>query len=402
MPSDLHQHDSDSHPPPGNLLLVLAAMVSLGPLAIDMYLPAMPGLVQALDTDTRRVQLTISSFLLGFSLFHLICGPLADRFGRRPVILTGLAVFVLASVACATANSIEELIVYRFVQGLGACVGPTLGRTVARDRYGPTSAARALSYIAMIMALAPAVAPSLGGIMLTVLPWPSVFLALALYAAVVWALVAFSLPESLPMRQALHPLNVLSNYGELLKDSRYRQTAIASALLYAGMVAFLSGASFVFIDMMGVPLKYFGALFLTTVAGYIGGSGASARLALRRSSEAIMTLGVRLAALGAAAMLVAPMLWFHPVSIIIPMALFALALGLVLPHAMAAALREFPEMAGTASALFGFIQMGLSAATGIIVGTWLDNTPFPMTLTILVCSLLSWWLIERLAKNDVA
>lgn len=396
------QPTDSSDAPPGSLLIMLAAMVSLGPLAIDMYLPAMPGLVQAMDTESGHVQLTISSFLLGFSLFHLVCGPLADRFGRRPIILVGLGVFVLASVACATATSIEELIAFRFIQGLGACVGPTLGRTVARDRYGPTGAARALSYIAMIMALAPAVAPSLGGIMLTVLPWPSIFLALGFYAAVVFIVIAIRLPESLPVQQALHPLHVLGNYRELLRDERYRQTALASALLYAGMIAFLSGASFVFIDMMSVPVQYFGSLFLTTVAGYMGGSAASARLALSRSSEVIMVLGVRLATLAALGMVAAPLIWFHPTSIILPMALFALALGLVLPHAMAAALREFPTMAGTASALFGFIQMGLSAGTGVVVGSWLDRSPLPMTLTILACSLLSWWLIERLRRTDMA
>ncbi|MEE4658997.1 MAG: multidrug effflux MFS transporter [Halieaceae bacterium] len=388
--------------PPGSLLLILAAMVSLGPLAIDMYLPAMPGLVDALSTSTREVQLTISSFLLGFSLFHLFCGPLADRYGRRPVILGGLTVFVLASVACATATSIEALIGYRFLQGIGACVGPTLGRTVARDRYGPTGAARALSYIAMIMALAPAVAPTLGGLMLTVLPWPSVFLALAVYAGVVTVVVALRLTESLPERQALHPLHVLGNYRLLLRDSRYRRTAAASALLYAGMVAFLSGSSFVFIEMMGVPLEYFGALFITTVAGYVSGSAASARLTRKYSSETIMLLGARLAVVAATAMVASPMLWFHPASIVLPMALFAMALGLVLPHAMATALREFPQMAGTASALFGFIQMGLSAFTGVLVGTWLHSTPLPMTLTILGCALVSWWLIERLDRTDMS
>ncbi len=392
----------DSESPPGSLLIILAAMVSLGPLAIDMYLPAMPGLVDALDTTTSRVQLTISSFLLGFSLFHLVCGPLADRFGRRPIILLGLAGFVLASLACATATTIEELILYRFIQGLSACVGPTLGRTVARDRYGPTGAARALSYIAMIMALAPAVAPSLGGIMLTVLPWPSVFIALAVYAGIVGIIVAVRLPESLPSRQALHPLSVFRNYRTLIVDARYRETALASALLYAGMVCFLSGASFVFIDMMGVRLEFFGALFVTTVAGYITGSAVSARLAVKRDSEFIMHFGVRLAVVGAASMVVTPFLWFHPASIIGPMALFALALGLVLPHAMAVALREFPDMAGTASALFGFLQMGLSAGAGALVGSWLTTSPLPMTATILGGSLLSWALIARLRHRDMA
>ena len=392
---------SPDTPRPG-LLVTLAALVALGPLTIDMYLPAMPGMVDALSTDSSRVHLTISAFLLGFSVFHLACGPLADRFGRRPVLLGGLALYVAASVACASAETIEQLILYRFVQGVGACVGPTLGRTVARDLYGPTDAARALAYIAMIMALAPAVAPTLGGLMLTVLPWTSIFLALGIYAAVVTVIVFLHLPESAPERQALHPAHIARNYLTLARDSRYLLTTVASALLYAGMVAFLSGSGFVFIDMMGVPVEYFGALFLTTVAGYILGNALSTRLSALRSSEAVMRYGVRWAMLGAAGMVAAPWLWFHPTSIVVPMALYSMALGIVLPHAMAAALRNFPHMAGTASALFGFLQMGLSASMGAFVGAWLDSTPLPMTASILACSVLSWWLIRRLVRDDMA
>ena len=137
------------------LLVLLASLVALGPLTIDMYLPALPGMVHDLDTNTSRVQLTISAFLLGFAVFHLVCGPLADRYGRKPVLAAGMGLFILASVGCALADNIDSLIMFRFLQGVGACVGPTLGRAVARDIFGPREAARALAYIAMIMAAGP-------------------------------------------------------------------------------------------------------------------------------------------------------------------------------------------------------------------------------------------------------
>ena len=381
------------------LLILLAALVALGPLTIDMYLPAMPGMVDALGTDTSRVQLTLSAYLLGFSIFHLVCGPLADRYGRRPVLLGGLALYIVATIACASAQTIDELILYRFIQGIAACVGPTLGRAMARDLFGPNGAARALAYIAMIMALAPAVAPSLGGIMLQFLPWPSVFIALAAYALLIAVLVYARLPESLPSVQAIHPLNIARNYLTLMRHSQYRTTTLASAMLYAGMVAFLSGSSFICIDMMGVPTTWFGSLFLTTVAGYIAGNALSTRLALGRSSERVMWLGIQLAIAGGALMLIASELWFHPVSIIVPMALYSTALGMVLPHAMATALRPFPHMAGTASALFGFVQMGLSAASGALVGAWLTDSARPMALTILAASVVAWMLIGTLRRS---
>ena len=378
------------------LLLVLAALVALGPLTIDMYLPAMPGMVETLATDANRVQLTISSYLLGFSIFHLACGPLADRYGRRPILLGGLGMYLLASLACASAETIEQLIFYRFLQGVAACVGPTLGRAIVRDIFGPHRAARALAHIAMIMALAPAVAPTLGGVMLQFLPWSAIFYSLGIYALFVAALVWYYLPESLPVVQALHPAQIGRNYMSLLGDRHFMTTCCASALLYAGMVAFLSTSSFIFIDMMGIPTRYFGALFLTTVIGYIAGNAISTRLATKRESEQVMWMGVQLAVLGGGMMLVASEAWFHAASIIVPMAFFSMALGIVLPHALAAALRPFPHMAGTASALFGFIQMGLSALAAVVMGASLTDSARPLALTILGASLLSRYLIGRL------
>ncbi len=381
------------------LLALLAAVVALGPLTIDMYLPAMPGMAAILQASTSQVQLTISSYLLGFSLFHLVCGPLADRYGRRPILLGGLGLYLVASLACARASSIDELILLRFLQGAAACVGPTLGRAIARDLYGPHRAARALAYIAMIMALAPAVAPTLGGFMLEFYSWSSIFVALTVYALIVMGCIAVWLPESLPQAQALHPVQIGRNYLQLLQNSHFMTITLASALVYAGMIAFLSGSSFIFIDMMGVPARYFGTLFLATVIGYVAGNALSTRLSRDRDSEQVMWIGARIAALAGLLMLCATEVWFHPVSILLPMAGFSMALGIVLPHSMAAALRPFPHMAGTASALFGFIQMAVSSAGGALVGIYLTDSARPMILVIFGLSTVSCWLIRRLQPS---
>jgi DHA1 family bicyclomycin/chloramphenicol resistance-like MFS transporter len=372
------------------MLALLAAMVALGPLSVDMYLPAMPAMMKALGTDIPQMHLTLSAYLGGFALFHLACGPLADRFGRKPVLLGGMLLFVLACLGCSRASRVEELLVFRFLQGVGACVGPTLGRTIARDLFGPTGAARALSLVAMMMALAPAVAPALGGLMLLVYPWQTIFYFLAVYGVAVTLLIHRLLPESLPGPQSLHPLAIARNYLTLGVNSLYLSASVASALMYAGLITYLSSSSFVYIEMLGVPVELFGLIFLTTVIGYVTGSALSARLSTTWLSARVMLLGACLALLATGLMLVAHLLL--PASVLalaLPSALYTAALGLVLPHAMAISLHHFTRIAGTASALFGFLQMTLSSLASALTGQLLHDTPLPMLGMMIGLSALS-------------
>ena len=367
------------HPDSPWLLALLAALVALGPLSIDMYLPAMPRMMTALGTDISHMHLTLSTYLTGFAVFHLACGPLADRFGRKPILIGGTVLFVAASIGCSFSTTVEELLIYRFIQGVGACVGPTLARTVARDVFGPTRAARALSLIAMLMALAPAVAPTMGSILLLWLPWPIVFIFLAIYGTTMIVLIRVFLAESLPQRQSLHPLAIARNYAQLFRSPTFITSTFASGFIYAGLMAYLSSSSFVFIDMLGVPLAYFGFIFLTSVAGYMLGSAVSARLSRSYDSEHIVLLGAVLAASGAGTMwLGAQLLPSSILVLIVPMTFYSIGIGFVLPNAMAVALRHFPHIAGTASALLGFIQMSLSASATALVGAYLIDTPAPM------------------------
>ena len=365
-------------------LAFLAALVALGPLSVDMYLPAMPAMQQALGADIAGMHLTLSAYLWGFAVFHLACGPLADRYGRRPVLLAGTGTFILASIGCALASSVEELTIYRFVQGIGACAGPTLARAITRDVFGPRGAARALSLIAMLMALAPAIAPGLGGLMLRYVPWPSVFFFLASYGCAVLLIVVCRIPETLPAPQSLEPRAIAANYVELLRDPVFLPVASASALVYSGLMAYLACSGFVFIDMLGVPTEYFGLIFLTSVAGYMGGSAFSARLAARRRPARVLFGGIRLALLSTLLMLALHTLWpLSVLALIVPMALYAAALGLTLPQAMAMAMENFSRIAATNSSLFGFVQMGLSALVTALVGVVLVSTPMPMIVTML-------------------
>ena len=378
------------------LLALLAALVALGPLSVDMYLPAMPSMMADLDTDISAMHLTLSAYLSGFAAFHLLCGPLADRFGRIPILSLGTALFVAGCLGCSQSERVEELLAFRFLQGVGACVGPSLARTVVRDVFGPTRAARALSLIAMLMATAPAVAPSLGGVMLLVLPWNSIFLFLGGYGLLMLVLIRVFLPETLPQKQSLHPAAIARNYGELLIDPFFLLVTVTSALVYAGLLAYLSSSSFVYIEMLGVPVEYFGLIFLTAVAGYMTGSGLSARFAGTFDSEQLLLFGAVLSLCASATMLAGS--WLLPRSVLVlvlPMVLYSTGLGLVLPHGMAIALRPFPHIAGTASALLGFIQMSLSATASALVGLVIKDSPLPMLWGMLVITLLALALALR-------
>jgi len=372
------------------LLALLAALVALGPLSVDVYLPAMPVIMTDLGTDIGGMHLTLSSYLTGFALFHLVCGPLADRFGRKPILIGGTLLFVCACAGCSLSSSIEELLAFRFAQGVGACVGPTLARAVTRDVFGPTRAARALSLIAMLMALGPAVAPTLGSIMMLWLPWQSIFLLLAAYGIAMLALIHIYLGESLPLRQSLHPLAIAGNYLLLFRSPMYLCAIVVSGFIYSGLLAYLSSSSFVYINMLGVPMQFFGFIFLTSVVGYMAGSGLSARLSSSIDSEKTVLFGAVLAAASTGSMWLGARLWPESIAVLVlPMAAYSTAMGLVLPNAMAVALRPFPHIAGTASALLGFVQMSLSAAATATVGAYLVDTAVPLLNFMLVISLLA-------------
>lgn len=390
------------HPDSPWLLLLLAALVALGPLSVDMYLPAMPKMMQALGTDIGHMHLTLSTYLTGFALFHLACGPLADRFGRKPILTGGTVLFVLACIGCSFSTTVEQLLWFRFMQGVGACVGPTLARTVARDVFGPTRAARALSLIAMLMALAPAVAPTLGSILLLWLPWPTIFVFLGFYGIAMLVLLQVYLAESLPVRQSLHPLAIARNYAQLFRSPVFLIATFASGFVYAGLMAYLSSSSFVYINMLGVPSQYFGFIFLTSVFGYMGGSALSARLSRSRDLEQTVLFGSMLAA-GATGIVWLGATFFETSVILLalPMMFYSTGMGLVLPNSMAVALRYFPHIAGTASALMGFIQMSLSAIATALVGAVLKDTPAPMVNSMFLISAVALVLSVVLYRRRV-
>ena len=389
--------------PSFGLALLLTTLVALGPLSTDLYLPSLPTLASDFATDVARVQLTLSVFLAGFAVAQLFYGPLSDRYGRRPVLLFGLVVYLLASVACMFAPTIDALIVARFFQAIGACAGPVLGRAIVRDVYGPLEAARVLAYISGAMAIAPMIGPLLGGWLTVWFGWRANFAALSVFSVAQVAATAIMLGESNAHRDptATQPQRLLSNFGQLLSSRLYLGFLLCFSSAYGALFSFISGSSFVLINLYGLSPQWYGASFGFVVTGYITGTMVSGKMTMRLGARRMVLMGALLGAFAGTLMVLLAALELRSVwAILLPMFLYMVATGLVMPNAVGGALAPYPKMAGAASALMGFVQMGFAAVVGIVVGHAYDGTAMPMTLSIALCGwgvLASYFLLVRRA-----
>ena len=378
------------------LAVLLTTLVALGPLSTDLYLPALPTLARVYATDAARVQLTLSVFLAGFACGQLFYGPLSDRFGRRPILLGGLFLYFIASIGCVLAASIETLIVARFVQALGACAGPVLGRAIVRDVWGASESARIIAYIGGAMAIAPLLGPTLGGFLTVLFGWQANFVALALFSGIQCVAVARMLAESNLQRDP-HATTVrvmAANFGRLLADRRYVGYLLTFSFSYSALFAFISGSSFVLTERFGLTPQVYGMCFGVVVAGYLFGSLLSGRLVRRIGSDRLLASGAWLGALAGATMWGLDRLGVRAGSsglaaILAPMFFCTVATGLVMPNAIGRALAPYPTMAGSASALMGFCQMSIAALVGIAVGHGLADGDGALAAAVAICTLLA-------------
>lgn len=385
--------------------VLLTAMVALGPISTDLYLPSLPAIGADFGVANAEVQLTLSVFLAGFAVSQLAYGPLSDRFGRRPVILGGLALYLLATLVCAFAPDIEVLILARFFQAVGACVGPVLGRAVVRDIYGRERAARMLSYMGMAMALAPAIGPILGGFLEVWFGWRANFAVLGLFAVVTLAGALVTLPETNQWKSpdATRPGRILGNYRSLLRHRSYLGYTIIVACTYSGIFSFISGSSFVLIGLLGLSPDVYGFCFAAIVVGYMIGTFVSGRYTVAIGLERMVQLGTAVQVAGGLAGVALHLGGIVSVATIVgPVVVFMAGTGLAMPNAQAGAIGPFPRMAGSASALLGFFQMGLAALVGIAVGHGSGQSAFAMMAAIALVALggaLAYWLVVHPAPQ---
>jgi DHA1 family bicyclomycin/chloramphenicol resistance-like MFS transporter len=389
------------------LTALLAALTAIGPLSTDMYLPSMPDIARQLGASTAQVQLTISSYLIGFAVGQIVYGPVSDRHGRKPILLAAVALYCAASLACALATSIEMLIVARFAQALGGSGGIVLARAIVRDLYSGARAGRELSVMGAVMALAPVLAPVAGGVLQTGFGWRSVFFALVggglIGAALVWPL----LPETLAARatEPVSPSSMLKSYRVVARSPAYLAYLALASTSFGGLFAWISGTSFVLQNLYGLSPFEFGVAFAVGSVGYMGGTMRAARLVMRLGIDNTLGVGVGAMAAGGLGMVVAVALGLtSAASLVLPMAIYLGGMGMVLPQAIAGAMTPFPERAGAASALLGFIQQSAAALCGAVVGWLLGESAWPLALAVAAmgCLSLLLWICTRAIRARVS
>jgi DHA1 family bicyclomycin/chloramphenicol resistance-like MFS transporter len=371
-------------------ILILGALSAFGPLAIDFYLPAFPAMATAFGTDENHIQLTLAAYFLGLSLGQLAYGPVADRFGRRIPLLTGVGLFTVASLACAYAPSLEWLIGARFVQALGGCAGMVISRAVVSDKCDAVGSAKVFSQLMLVMGLAPILAPMLGGLLVNLYGWQSIFMGLTLFSALAATAVALWLPESLPDHVPRQPLSgALRQYGRLLTDSVFLGHALTGGIAIAGMFAYIAGSPFVFIKLYGVPAEHFGWLFGTNAAGFILVAQVNARLLSKRGPAFLLARAVWVYWLAGLSLLAVSALQPERLwPLLIPLFICIASLGCILPNASACAMNGQGARAGSASAMLGCLQFSVAAGAAALVAALHDGTAVPMAIVISLCGLL--------------
>lgn len=381
------------------VLAVLSALMAFASISTDFYLPALPTMAAALGADAGTIELTISGYLIGFSLGQLFWGPIGDRYGRRGPVALGIGLFVLGSAGCALAGSAPAMILWRMVQAVGACAGVVLARAMVRDLHAGARAAQMLSTLMTVMAVAPLLGPILGAQILAWAGWRAIF----------WTLVGLGLltlvalrvlPETLPPeRRNAEPFgHALIRYAQLLRERHLLAHAGAGGFFYAGIFAYIAGTPFAYIGYHHVPPERYGLLFAVGILGIMATNLANARLVVRCGSARLLRWGTGAAALAGALLALAAWTgWGGLAGLVAPLFLFVSAAGFIIANSIAGALAGFPERAGAVSALVGALQYGSGILGSALVGLFADGTPWPMGWVIAACGLGSFactWLLH--------
>ena len=361
-------------------LAILSALMAFASISTDMYLPAMPALAAAFHTDPGRVQLTLSSYLVGFSLGQLLWGPVGDRYGRWNPIAIGVVLFVIGSAGCALSGTVWQMTGWRVVQALGASAGPVLARAIVRDLYARERSAQMLSTLMLVMGVAPLLGPILGGQILAVWSWQAIF----------WTLVGFgllvlvgllALPETLPrpQRSTQRLGEALISYLVLARSPRLAGYALSGGFFYGGIYAYLAGTPFAYIDYYRVPAEAYGLLFGINIAGMMAANLLNTRLVMRLGTDRIFRFGTGIATFaGVGLALNARFGWGGLAGLVVPLFLYVSMHGLIVANSVAGALAAFPRTAGATSALVGAMHYGTGILSAAMLDWFADGTPWTM------------------------
>ena len=382
--------------------VLLGVMIALPALGTDILVPAVPALAESLSASVNAGQFTLTAFFIGLAAGQVLWGPLSDRYGRKPVLLAGLAITLASSLASAGAESIETVSLARLAQGLGMASGSLIGRTIVRDLYAREHAARLLSRMTIVFSLVPICAPLAGAMLSESAGWRAVFVATAAVAAVLMAAI-FHMRETAPTeRRSVHPAAIARTFAFILRDRRFLAPLILVLCTQVGVIAWVSNSSFTLVRGLGISVMAYSVLFATVMLGQISGAWASSRFVLRHGIARMLSLGSAIM-LGAGAT-AAALAWAgigHWLAVVLPFMAFLFGTALVTANAIAAALSPFPESAGSATSLIGAIGFAGGALVSTGLGSLYDGTARPLA-TVAVLSGLGAFFVQRAMAREAA
>lgn len=387
---------------PSLIVLILSLLLGLQPVTTDLYLPALPGLTEGFGAQMAQAQLTLTALLLAFGLSQLIWGPLSDRFGRRPVLLTGLSAYVLASIASTLAPSIDMLIFWRTVQGIAMGAGVVCARAIVRDLYTPADGAHVMSKSMTGLGIIACVSAPLGGLLSDLFSWRAALMALAVFGAASLCVVALRFTETLPEKSklALQPATMLRTWVVILRNPTFLTFSALSTASYAGLFTFLASSSFVFIKVLGLGKTQYGLLMFSMAFAYILGTFLCRRLLPRFGLRRTLVYAGALTLSGGTLIGVLALAGWHTGwAIMLPFYLFMLGHGVHQPCSQSGAVGPFPQAAGAASAVNGFLMMMAAFAVGSWLGSHMDGTVYPLALGVwfwsVLIALLAWTAVQK-------
>lgn len=384
------------------VVLLLTLLLGIQPITTDLYLPTLPTLQRDLGASMAATQLTLSALIICFGAAQLVLGPLSDRFGRRPVLLAGLAVYTLASLGGALAASIEALVAWRALQGAGMAAAVTCARSIVRDLFAPQEGARVMSKALSGLGVIAMASPFIGGIVAQWLNWHAALLVVALFGAATLAIVAWRYEETVPQRnpRATQWAPMLANWRAVLAHPGFRAWTLLSGFAYGGLFFLLAGTSFVYIGLLGVSKLAYGLIMMTQSFAYIVGTFWCRRLLARHGLRGAVARGGLFTLAGAISMAALALAGVHTVwAVMIPSMLFCIGHGVHQPCGQAGAVGPFPEKAGTAASLSGFWMMVVAFAVGLFLGHRGGTSIYPLalgftTLALALCA-VAWTLVQR-------
>lgn len=385
------------------ILFLTAGLSMLQPLSTDLYLSTLPGIAAYFSASVASVQSTLWMFIAAFGLWQLIAGPLSDRFGRYPVVVAGAFAYCAASVLAMLAPSLEVLVIGRVLQAVGACTCLVGARGFVRDLYPPTEGARMIANAATLMSLAPLIGPLIGAALYVQFGWRSSFAVLAAFSLPLAGFTMYKLRETNTRRNphALTLAPMLRTYASVARSPAFRAYTLSAAATYACLFAFLSGSSFVLINVLGQTPTAFALSFAAMVVGYLVGTVICRRLLAMHGIQRTVCTGASLQAAAGVTMAALALGGVHvPIAIGAPMFFIGLSHGLIQPPVQSGAVAPFPHAAGAAAALLGFLMMLVATFVGVWIGASYNSTVYPLTLTICACGLASAAIAFTLVRKD--